>query len=671
VANQVNIVINAQDRASQALGRINDKAKSMRGTFLKMGAAGGAIVGALGLLTKSAMDQEIGINKLDSALKNVNTSYKEQTQAIETTIRALQDKTNFGDEVQRDALTQMIRLTGDYETSLQALPVVMDLAEGAGMDFKAATVLMGKALTGETSSLSRYGIKIESTATATEILAKLTDQFGGAAEAAFDPLEAMRNEIGDLGQEIGMVLLPMIQDFLKAVIPAIKGMVEWASANPKLTKTLVLVTAGVGALLLSLGILGLALPPLIAGVGLMTGAWATLTAVMMANPIGLMIIAIATGFIATIAAAKGLDKLIQHIKNNWDKWVRSLKEGLNVLIDKINAFMSAIGLGHIQLRKFNTELAQYEAGATSLEDTLSTTNGMLAETGTVVHDVAKKTENLWKHTDVLTESTKDLTGATKELGKTTTRTVEKMTQGWTDYGLEISAADDVVVARKMMNLEKIEKETKRHQDKIARENAKIFERYRAIAKEHQNEIETDTKKHQDNLTAISIVAIGQRSNLEKMLAQLKVGELDRVMEYYRKNATTEGVFEALTEAITHGQIGMDENVLPGAGKGLPTLTGGRGYTLPHGGLFNVDRTKQLTYAGLQMWEALGTKDKSKKALGMSASELYQDENVGKYFTIVVDPNLTAQLDINASSTSLNDKMGNTPIRWQGNAPLKD
>ena len=170
MANNVNIVINAQDKASQALGRVSDKAKSMRGQFMAMTAIGGAVTGALGMMTKSALDQEIGVRKLDSALKNVNTSYESQAVVIEKTLRALQDKTNFGDEEQREALTSLVRLTGDYETSLQALPVVMDLAVGASMDFKGATTLMGKALTGETSSLSRYGIKIDSTASATEVL---------------------------------------------------------------------------------------------------------------------------------------------------------------------------------------------------------------------------------------------------------------------------------------------------------------------------------------------------------------------------------------------------------------------------------------------------------------------------------------------------------------------
>ena len=336
MANNVNIVINAQDKASHALGRVSDKAKSMRGQFLAMTAIGGAVTGALGMMTKSALDQEIGVRKLDSALKNVNSSYESQAVVIEKTLRALQDKTNFGDEEQREALTALIRLTGDYEGSLKALPVTMDLAVGANMDFKGATQLMGKVLSGQTSALSRYGITLDKNATQTEILAKLTEQFGGAAESAFDPINAMQNELGDLGQEIGDVLLPLFISFMEKIIPIIKSVVEWADKNPALMKTIVLVTGALGGLLVFLGLLGLAIPPIIAGIGLMTGAWTALTVAMYSNPVGLIVIALAALVLALFTVVKIIIKIVE----NWDKLVEKFKQGINALVGPINALIN-------------------------------------------------------------------------------------------------------------------------------------------------------------------------------------------------------------------------------------------------------------------------------------------------------------------------------------------
>ena len=54
-----------------------------------MTAMGGAIVGALAFATKSAIDQEQGIRRLDASLKTLGTSYDEQKVKIEAAAAAL------------------------------------------------------------------------------------------------------------------------------------------------------------------------------------------------------------------------------------------------------------------------------------------------------------------------------------------------------------------------------------------------------------------------------------------------------------------------------------------------------------------------------------------------------------------------------------------------------
>ena len=83
MANEVNIKVTADDLASAKIRGVgksaesaSDKLRSMRASFLAMGAAGAAITGMLALFTKSSMEQEIGIRLLDNALKNVGTSYE-------------------------------------------------------------------------------------------------------------------------------------------------------------------------------------------------------------------------------------------------------------------------------------------------------------------------------------------------------------------------------------------------------------------------------------------------------------------------------------------------------------------------------------------------------------------------------------------------------------------
>lgn len=346
MANEVNITMTAKDLASGKIRGVGDEAKSsmdklrgMRSQFLAVGAAGAAVAGMLAMFTKSALDQQIGVNLLDNALKNIGKSYAGEKDAIESVIGAIQDKTNFGDEAQRTSLTQLIALTGDYETSLDALSAATDLAAGLGMDFNSASLLLAKVLAGNTSMLSRYGITIDSNASKTEILQTITDKFGGSAEAAKDPITQLNNRLGDLAQVMGDVLLPIVEALLPLMETITKAIVSFAEKNPVLTQTLVIMAATVGTLAIALGTVGIVLPiaaTMMAGLGTATAG--TALAFVGFN--------LATGgiLIAIAAVIAGIVLLIQ----NWDAVVRAVKIAINFMIGAIemwvNAHISAVNI---------------------------------------------------------------------------------------------------------------------------------------------------------------------------------------------------------------------------------------------------------------------------------------------------------------------------------------
>ena len=349
MANEVNIKINADDMASGKISGLNSKLKSMRGTFLGVAAAGGAVTGILGMMTKSSLDQQIGINQLDNALKNVNTSYAEQKIAIEEAISATQAKTNFGDEEQRQSLAKIIALTGDNSNALDALAVSTDLASAMGMDLSNASLLVSKALSGQASSLTRYGIQIEEGATNTEILATLQEKFAGSAEAAADPTTQLGNRIGDLAQSIGDVLLPVLETIVPMIDRAVQKVIAFSEANPTLTKTLVIGAGALGAIALALGTLGLAIPPIITAITGLKTAFVVLKVAMMTNPfvaIATVLIALATITIplviknfdkirdAVVQVVNGTMPFIEAFINSFVSFINILIEGFN----KINIF---------------------------------------------------------------------------------------------------------------------------------------------------------------------------------------------------------------------------------------------------------------------------------------------------------------------------------------------
>ena len=315
--------ITLDDKASKVLsgfnGRIQGMKTQLRTAGIAVTAIGGALTGLAALAIKSSQEEQIGINRLDQSLKNVGESYDAQREAIERVIEAQQRKTNFGDEEQRDALQKLVTIGGQWEGTLDALTVTTDVAAGANIDLSAAALLVGKAIAGETSSLSRYGILLEKGATQTEIMAALTKQFGGAAEAAADPITQMKNRLGDLLQVLGDALLPIVEKATVKIEEITRKMIGWAEEHPQLTKFLFLAGAAVGALLLILGPLLIILPLLAAGMALVAGA----------SGIGLVIL-------ATTALVAGVTLLVLKWDSVWNQIKNITNTVGNSIIDVFN-----------------------------------------------------------------------------------------------------------------------------------------------------------------------------------------------------------------------------------------------------------------------------------------------------------------------------------------------
>jgi hypothetical protein len=334
MANTVEIEITADPKNAQAgfkstqtaFGKMADGIKKHRKAIGVGLSAIGAGITALGVsAVKSAQEEAIGIAQLDVALKNVGTSYDTQAAAIERVIAAQQNKTNFGDEAQRDALMGLISVSGDYESAMAALPAVLDLAAGKGMDLGAASTLVARAIGGETSALKRYGIEVEKGAGSTEVIAAIMEKFGGQAEAAADPMVQLKNRVGDLQQEFGKALMPALTSMAVILEKVTTKLIAFSTEHPQLTKVLMIVVAALGAVALVLGPILLILPTLAASIGILSGAFGMLSLSML--PVTLAVVGIAAAITVGILVWK-----------NWDTIVNALR----VTFEKVFNFISAI-----------------------------------------------------------------------------------------------------------------------------------------------------------------------------------------------------------------------------------------------------------------------------------------------------------------------------------------
>lgn len=172
--------------------------------------------------------------RLEQAVENAGVSFASVRGEIDATARAMQDATAVGDEDFAAILAELITTSNDYEGSLRNVSVVADLAAAKNMDLRSAAQLVGRAMVGQTSTLTRYGIVIKEGQDAMEVLRR---QFGGFAEAegaTFEGLIArLRNELGDFRQAIGDVLIEGGRGtgILQTLIATFKAWTETINAN--------------------------------------------------------------------------------------------------------------------------------------------------------------------------------------------------------------------------------------------------------------------------------------------------------------------------------------------------------------------------------------------------------------------------------------------------------
>lgn len=181
-------------------------------------AAGGAtlLTGALAASVKGAAAEQKNIAKLNASLKANVKGWNGNTDAIERTITKREDLA-FSDDDLRDSLAILVGSTKDVTqaTDLQAL--AMDLARYKGVSLASASEALAKANAGSTRELKALGIEVDKGATKTEIFGAIqrtvAGQAAGYAGTMQGKWEAFQIKLGDVSEEIGAKLLPIMMDF--------------------------------------------------------------------------------------------------------------------------------------------------------------------------------------------------------------------------------------------------------------------------------------------------------------------------------------------------------------------------------------------------------------------------------------------------------------------------
>jgi len=218
---------------------ITDAEKGMQ----KFQAAGKLLTGALGAVGIAASAAAL-VNFGKKAAEAADVELKAQakllvalkgrediTNDIIAQAAELQKTTLFGDEESVNAAANLAAFVKSGDQLKQLLPVVQDTASALGMDLASAATLVGKSIGSSTNALKRYGIDVQGAAGSAEraqsAIQGLSDKFKGQAEAmgsvGLGPITQLRNMVGDLVEDFGKMLMPVIQDvanWMKRIFPS-------------------------------------------------------------------------------------------------------------------------------------------------------------------------------------------------------------------------------------------------------------------------------------------------------------------------------------------------------------------------------------------------------------------------------------------------------------------
>lgn len=263
-------------------------------------AAAGAVVAGVGLALQVAAGKDIQAQEsLKAAIESTGGSVSDYSEDIEKTVKA-QENFGHGAADTQAALAKLTESTHDPAKALDNMGVTANLAAAKHEDLASAATTVGKVLDGTGKKvLSEYGITMQNTGNATrdnqKALAELNAVLSGQADAAvtgytgkLDQMKARAEDlVATMGEKFGNTL-----STVGSVLAAVGTVLQVNAARSTAAATASIAhAAGLGAET--------------AATEAATVATAELDVAMDANPVGLVILAIA-GLIA------GLILLVEH-----------------------------------------------------------------------------------------------------------------------------------------------------------------------------------------------------------------------------------------------------------------------------------------------------------------------------------------------------------------------
>jgi len=248
----------------------------IRTVSVGLAAVGAAATAVAAIGIRAAMEQAEATDKLAAAIfasgKAIDSS---------KLIKLAEDRqkiTRYSDEATESMQGFLVMMGFQEDQVLKLTPAVQDLARATGQDLNSAAKRLGTSILTGTNTMRRMGIILDDTTLKSgdldAILRDLATHVGGMAEklgkTGTDQMLIFQNQVGELEEAIGTALLPAIRAITPAAVAVATAMT--ALANNPIGQALVAVGVAAGLAVGGLGAIGLALPAVIRGWEMLTGA---------------------------------------------------------------------------------------------------------------------------------------------------------------------------------------------------------------------------------------------------------------------------------------------------------------------------------------------------------------------------------------------------------------
>jgi phage-related protein len=370
----IDVVANVE-KAAAAFGKLRADAGGHLDVLKGVGVAAGAAVAAeFGLATKAAMEQQEHLASLSATYAAAGLAASGMAKDVEEVEATVRRTGQSGDDA-IDAYNKLVLATKDTAKAHEQLAVAEDLAAFKHVSVATAANAIIKAGEGSTKALKAMGIATEDAAgnalSAQQVMDNLAGAVKGQADAFGDTaagkIARYKESMNQLQETIGDVLLPVLSRLLDIAAP----IMDFLSHNTALIQVLVPIIA--------------AFAGVIEGVIIAQKVWNTVqlafNIIMDANPIGLVIVAIAALVAAVIYA-------YTHVK-----WFRDAVDAVWQVIQALASWITShwqliIGamLGPIGLLIFNFDKVRDVIDSIidklhAIKDAASTAFGWLGKVG--------------------------------------------------------------------------------------------------------------------------------------------------------------------------------------------------------------------------------------------------------------------------------------------------